>query len=177
MYTAFCKTDAVRRPGMRYPAQSTSANGIFALLKRLTAHRLNRTRLELSMDEKFDHFDGNSTSEDDSSTQIGPQRSELQHSGTPAISSESTLFRTITEQYIAEVTSRSKDMEDRWSAAKDKLHERDYIIYDLRWKLKAAKRSGRLSKFLLLILIIMNALLIRNGTLSVDIIKKTFGFL
>jgi hypothetical protein len=132
------------------------------------------------MDKKFDQFVDGSSSEADPSQMLGAQRSALQTSSAPKISSEPPLFQTITERYIAEVTSRSQDMEDRWNATKDKLHKADFINHDLKSKLMAAKRSARSSKFMFLISFFANGLLcalifllIRNGTLSVDLIKKT----
>jgi hypothetical protein len=132
------------------------------------------------MDKKFDQFDSGSSSEADSSKMIEPQRSAQQPSRGPEIANEPPLFQAITERYISEVTLRSKDMEDRWNATKDKLHKADFTNHDLRSKLIIAKRSSRFSKLVIFVSFAVNAilcalifLLIRNGTLSVDLVKKT----
>lgn len=132
------------------------------------------------MDKKFDQFGDATGSGADPSKIMGPQRSALQASPAPSMSSEPPLFQTIAERYISDVTSRSKDMEDRWNDAKDKLHKADFINHDLRSKLAVAKKSARFSKLMLLMSFVANGilcalifLLIRNGTLSVDLIRKT----
>ena len=132
------------------------------------------------MDEKFDQFASSSSSGADSFKSMEPQRSVHQPFEGPEIPNESPIFQTVTERYLSEVTSRSKDMEDRWNVTKDKLHKADFTNHDLRSKLILAKRSSRFNKFLMFISFIMNIilcalifLLIRNGTLSVDLIKKT----